>query len=93
MVYVRDYQPHPALHWLYIYVYVCIYTYISHIHMYTYIHIYICMYVYIYVHINMYMQIYICTFPPKNREIALWPNVRVLKCEYKFHKGQTYLVQ
>ena len=66
------------------YMYVCMYMY-----MYMYMYLYMYMYMYTY----MYMQIYICTFPPKNREIALWPNVRVLKCEYKFHKGQTYLVQ
>ena len=43
----------------------------------------------------MYTYIYNCgvlingTYPPKNGEIALWPNTRVVKCKCMFHKRRT----
>ena len=63
--------------------------------MYIYIHVYIHICTYIYIHIYMYTYIYNCgvlingTYPPKNAEIALCPNTRVVKCKCTFHTRRT----
>ena len=40
--------------------------------------------VYIHVYIHIFMYIYIL-IPPKNGEIELWPDTRVVKYKYMFH--------
>jgi len=68
-------------------------------------HTYICYITHTYVtsHIHMLHHTYICDIthtcfkiysyidtPPKNGDIALRPNTRVVKCKYLFHKRQPY---
>ena len=36
------------------------------------------MYPYTYTYVYKYKYIYICIYPPKNRDVALWPNMRVV---------------
>jgi len=36
-----------------------------------------------YTHTHEYC-LFVCLFPPKNGEIAQWPNMRVVKCKYYF---------
>ena len=35
------------------------------------------------------LSLHLCSFPPKNGVIALWPNTRVVKCKYYFSQKQS----
>jgi len=64
---------------------VCVYIFTLYIYSHTYVYISVGTYIYIVAHT---LTTQICNssqrvlWPPKNGEIALWPNTRVVKCEY-----------
>jgi len=64
------------------------------VYMYICMHICVWMYVYISLSLSVSRRMLLRSTrrerdPPMNGEIALWPNIRVVKCKFIFHKRQT----